>query len=226
MVIKKTPLGESDIAVVFFTKEFGKLRATAKNAVSSRKRFGGRLELFTRLKIELRKTLAGTTTLESAELIKSFEDVVKDMRIFLKANCIVEFIDAALPENEEPCEIMFTEALKAFSSMEKGDGIAAMIKFQMVSLETLGYGADLSRCGECERNDFARGSLVFSTGLFLCDECGRKEVAKPAKKIMRANALVEDEDAFETINCLNAFFQYQTGKILKSAKVLESMLLI
>ncbi len=219
---KKTPVGESDTIVTFFTKQFGKIRATAKNSASSRKRFGGHLQPFIRLNIELSETRFGNKIVQDAETVNSFEDVAKDMGIFLKAHCLLELLDAALEEEETPCEEIFAEAVKALSSMSKGDRFGAMLVFQTALLESCGYGTDISRCGECDRKNFGRGSLIFPTGRALCAGCANGSEEKPAGKINCAVG-VTDGGALENINCLNAFFQYQTGKVLKSAKVLENM---
>lgn len=223
LLIKKTPLGESDTTAVFFTKEFGKIRAVAKNAASSRKRFGGRLQPFSHLRIELSTTRSGKKIVQSAETLKSFENVAKDMRIFIKASCLLEFIDAGLPEEEAPDGNIFTEALKALLSMSRGRGFPAMLAFQTASLESFGYGIDISQCGGCGRENFPRGILVFPTGAVLCGKCARNSDEKPARKIHRAEAAKNFSAALENINCLNAFFQYQTGRVLQSSKVLENM---
>ncbi len=223
LLIKKTPVGESDIAATLFTKELGKIRAVAKNAASSRKRFGGGLEPFTRLQIEFGETSSGRKILQRSEETENFKDVAKNMVIFLKANCLLEFIDAALTEDETPYKNIFAGALKALSSMSAGRGLSAMLEFQTVSLENLGYGINISRCGGCGRGNFGRGFLILPTGRTLCEKCARGSDEKPMRKINCSDKITDADAAFENINCLNAFFQYQTGMVLKSAKVLENM---
>ncbi len=224
LLIKKIPVGESDIAVTLFTERRGKIRAFAKNAASSRKRFGGRLEPFTLLNIELTETRGGRKVLQSSEIVKSFEDVANNMSIFLKANCVLEIIDSAVTAEDVPCEDLFTEAADALCEMSKGKGFSAMLRFQAASLKSLGYGIDFSRCAVCGGKKPERGFLVFPSGEFLCAPCGRKCAEKPARSIQLKDGAKNAARAQSNINCLNDFFQYQTGAVLKSAKLLENML--
>lgn len=223
LLIKKTPFGESDVAATLFTKEFGKISTTAKNAVLSRKRFGGRLQRFARLNVELSVARSGKKILQNAEVSERFENLAKDMETFLKANCLLELIDVAVTEEETPCEKIFSESMKTLSLMNRGNGCAAMLRFQTVSLENLGYGIDVSRCGGCGHKNFTRGYLIFPTGQVLCGDCMRNSTERPFRKFNREAGVGNREAALENTCCLNAFFQYQTGTVLKSAKILEDM---
>ncbi|WP_462137404.1 DNA repair protein RecO [Candidatus Mycalebacterium sp.] len=223
LLIKKIPIGESDVLATLFTRDFGKIKAVAKGAASSRKRFGGGLELFAVLKIEISTTRSGRRILQDSVVLESFGRVAENMSVFLKANCLIDFIDAAFPEEQTPNETVFNEAVKALSAMSTGIGVGAMFGFQTAVLESLGYSVDLSRCGECGGETFESGHLVFPTGVFLCETCACESEEKPVRKISRAG-VAKGGAALQDINCLNAFFQYQTGAVLKSAKVLENML--
>ncbi|MXW43706.1 MAG: DNA repair protein RecO, partial [Candidatus Dadabacteria bacterium] len=71
LVLRKSDYGEADLIVTLFSRELGKFRALAKNAKKSRKRFGGRLDFFNRLAIEVtlnkgRFNLIGDVTLEES----------------------------------------------------------------------------------------------------------------------------------------------------------------
>lgn len=223
LLIRKTPLGESDIMATLFTKRFGKIRAAAKNAATSRKRFGGRLEPFALIRVETALARSGRRTLTDAEVVKTFENIAKDMSVFLQASCVLEFIDAAVSEEESPCEAVFEEATKALEAMNGGAGFQATFDFQTAALGILGYGVDLSRCGECGGSPRS-GVLVFSSGLFLCGKCSLKSRGRPSRKALATRSAGTEDGALENIKCLNAFVQYQTGKVLKSAKLLENML--
>lgn len=220
LLIKKMPLGESDIMTTLFTKQFGKIRAAARNAATSRKRFGGRLEPFALIRVETALTRSGGRAITDAEVVKSFENIAKKMEVFLQASCVLEFIDAAVSEEESPCEEVFAEAVRALEAMDGGAGFQATLNFQTAALGILGYGVDFSLCGGCGDSPQS-GVLVFPSGLFLCGKCARKSRGRPARK---AFSLRSAGGALENIKCLNAFVQYQTGKELKSAKLLENML--
>ena len=218
LLIKKSPIGNSDIAATLFTKQLGKIRAFAKNAAVSRKRFGGRLELFSLIRIETGVSHSGRRMLEDAEVVSVFGNIANNMDVFLQATCVLEFTDATVSEEETPCESVFNGAVKALKSMDAGTGTEALFRFQTAALETLGFGVDLSRCGECGKENPEAGKLVFSSGLFVCENCAGKDDG-PSRTVVAGNS-----GAIENVNCLNAFVQYYTGKVLKSAKLLENML--
>src|SRR5881409_2392128 len=48
IVLRKVPVGESDLLITFLTATEGKLAGSARNARKSRRRFGGALEPLTR----------------------------------------------------------------------------------------------------------------------------------------------------------------------------------
>lgn len=47
IVLRTWPLHEADLIVSFFSRDYGRLKGTAKAALKSRKRFGGALEPMT-----------------------------------------------------------------------------------------------------------------------------------------------------------------------------------
>lgn len=72
LVLRTYALGESDLIVVFLTRDRGKKRGVAKNARRSRKRFGGALEPLTEVRVayfeSARRELVG---LNYAEMVRS-----------------------------------------------------------------------------------------------------------------------------------------------------------
>jgi DNA repair protein RecO (recombination protein O) len=52
VVLRQYALGEADRIIVFFTKEFGRLRAVARGARKLKSRFGGSLEPFNQVQLQ------------------------------------------------------------------------------------------------------------------------------------------------------------------------------
>ena len=52
-VLRSYPLGEADKIVTFFSRDEGKVRAVARSARKSRRRFGSSLELWSRVSLHI-----------------------------------------------------------------------------------------------------------------------------------------------------------------------------
>ncbi|MGH2652227.1 MAG: DNA repair protein RecO, partial [Actinomycetota bacterium] len=71
-VLRAIPLGESDRIVSFLTREEGRIRGVARNARRSRRRFGGSLELLSRVRTTwFERESAELVRVESCELLES-----------------------------------------------------------------------------------------------------------------------------------------------------------
>src|SRR3990167_8824394 len=84
LLLRKRPYGDADYVITLFTKEFGKISAFAKNAKSSRKRFGGRLEPFVHFRARFRERPGGDMKfLEDLETIEGFRHLMEDLELFM-----------------------------------------------------------------------------------------------------------------------------------------------
>ncbi|MBZ0237175.1 MAG: DNA repair protein RecO, partial [Deltaproteobacteria bacterium] len=60
VVLRTTPVGESDLVVALFTRELGRVSAIARGARSSRRRFGGALGLLVHSELALGRRARGS----------------------------------------------------------------------------------------------------------------------------------------------------------------------
>ncbi|MCY4379481.1 MAG: DNA repair protein RecO, partial [Candidatus Dadabacteria bacterium] len=93
LILRKSSYGEADLLVTLFSRELGKFRALAKNAKKSQKRFGGRLDFFNRLTIEVtlnkgRFNLVGDVTLK-----ESYREITESVDSFVAATRVLELLD-------------------------------------------------------------------------------------------------------------------------------------
>ncbi len=105
IVIRCLPYGESDKIVTFFTKNFGKLKAIAKGARRSKKRFQNALELFTYVRlIFFDREGMGMVRAEGCDILNSFPNIREDLKKIIYGNYLLELVNEMAMEREENSE--------------------------------------------------------------------------------------------------------------------------
>src|SRR5690606_35877394 len=93
IVLGRIDYADADLILTLFTREHGKLKALARAAKKSRKRFGAGLMSFTISRVELsRRQSAELWTLLTAEPIESFATVANDVVALAHASYIAELV--------------------------------------------------------------------------------------------------------------------------------------
>ena len=99
IVLRLTDYGEADRIVSLFTLEQGRLSGIARGAKRSRKRFGGALESFAHLRLQLHLG-AGLPTLLSADIGSIFPGIRADLSKIGCAAYACELVERLTPEGE------------------------------------------------------------------------------------------------------------------------------
>lgn len=140
-VLRKTPLGEADLLLDLFTRELGKIKAIAKNAKKSRKRFGGTLEPFSLLKIQISERPSRMSLALDSQNVKSFGRFATDYDLFAWGGFVLETADILTPlEMPEP-ELfdLIYETLENLDALDKGaELLPTIIEFQLSALSISG----------------------------------------------------------------------------------------
>src|SRR5258705_5634274 len=102
MVLHTSALGESDRIVTFLTRSAGKVRAVAKGARRSKRRFGSNLERFSRVRLQyFEREGSDLARVEAAELLESFYGLQEDPERAAVLACMAEVADAFAREQQE-----------------------------------------------------------------------------------------------------------------------------
>jgi len=155
---------ESDRIVTLFTREHGKISGIARNARKSRKRFGGALELFACLKVEI--VLAeGLVPLKDADIVTIYPRIRETFGGIAHAGYACELVAAFLPEglaNGRAYRLL----MAYLEHLDKGEsGRSDRYFFEMNLLNILGYRPPLEECSEC-------GALLAEKGgRFSLEKC-------------------------------------------------------
>lgn len=165
---------EADKIVTLFALEQGKIRGIGRGAKRSVRRFGGALELFAHLKLEV-SLKEGLALIQTADIVTVFPRIREDLIKIGLAGYACALTDALLPERLANPRLF--RLLMAY--LEHLDRFPVALSdrrfFELNLLNVLGYRPSLDQCTECAA-DLA-GAAWFRQAAaasgFLCGECGR-----------------------------------------------------
>ena len=118
LILRKSSYGEADLLVTLFSRESGKFRALAKNAKKSRKRFGGRLDFFNRLSIDVTLNKGRFNLIGDVTLKQTYRDIAESVDSFATATRVLELVDFLIPE-QEPASELFDLAADTLELLSK-----------------------------------------------------------------------------------------------------------
>lgn len=146
LIIKKSVYKESDYLTTLFTKKHGKVKALARNAKKSQKRFGGRLEPFLVLNVDISFNKNRFNVLNYVTLISSYSNIMSSIESFLFANFVLEHLDIFAYEGQSN-EELFNETIRTFEQMDQGHNLLpTLLNFQLNLLEVSGIKPDFNGC--------------------------------------------------------------------------------
>jgi DNA repair protein RecO (recombination protein O) len=178
LLLRRVEHGESDLVVQFFTERLGRISALARGARRSQKRFGGALEPFHTLSIEVDDPGAGDLHhLREATLERPRMQLASDLdRLDAAGRAMAWVRGAALPRQPEPpVWEAITTLLDRLDEVDRAEKPRLVLAEQgLALLAAFGWGLDFERCVRCGKPcvpgkaamiDAARGGLV-------CRACG------------------------------------------------------
>jgi len=173
VVLKTTPLRESDLLVTLYTDTHGKISAVARGARRSKVRFAGTLSLLVLGRFRLGRAPRGELwNLEGGDIEREWTHLASDVVAVAHASYIVELVGALLPP-----EVAEPEALHAIielwdSLAEGGPSPAALRATELTLLELAGHQPQFDRCAACNADDLDVGAVFDpSRGGALCTRC-------------------------------------------------------
>ncbi|MBW2316330.1 MAG: DNA repair protein RecO, partial [Deltaproteobacteria bacterium] len=176
LILRSVDFGESDRIVHLLTPHTGRLTAIAKGAKRSVKRFGGTLDFFNHLRVQL--VMPRTTQmarLEQTRLLRTFEGLRTRPRSFALGCYLLELLDRLAPEGGAPHDLeqLFGFALETLGTLEHSEPDPRLrILLELCTLDALGLRPELRRCVRCGE-EVAGPRVGFSVpdGGPVCTKC-------------------------------------------------------
>ncbi|MDE0290952.1 MAG: DNA repair protein RecO [Candidatus Dadabacteria bacterium] len=214
LVLRKSDYGEADLIVTLFSRELGKFRALAKNAKKSRKRFGGRLDFFNRLAIEVALNKGRFNLIEDVTLKESYREITESVDSFVAATRVLELLDFLTPE-QEPADKLFDLATDTLGFLSgKREPHSVFLIFLLRALTLCGYRPDLrfDREKEIAGFDLENGKLSS-----LEKTQGKRNIYPFHMDIMRHPEIMDTnlEKVKNNIRILIRYAEYRTGRRLE-----------
>jgi DNA repair protein RecO (recombination protein O) len=180
--LRTQPLGESDRIVVLLARGAGKVRAVAKGARRSRKRFGANLMLLSRVRATcFEKEGQDLVRLESADLLESFYLLQEDPVRGAALACLAEVADAFAREEQED-DAFFRLLHVVLRAVRDGLDLDWAVRyFELWTLRLHGFLPGLETCGSCGAALLDRGGrFLRREGIVACGRCGPRRGGDPA----------------------------------------------
>jgi DNA repair protein RecO (recombination protein O) len=170
-VLTTLDYGDSDRIVSLFTLEHGRIKAFARSARKSRKRFGAALEPFARIEAEIR-IKEGLSGLQQAGIHCIYPQIRGDLGRIAQALYACELVDAMTPEGH-PLPRLYRLLAAYLDRLEMGSAREDDRRFFEINLlNILGYRPELSTCSRCDSPFGEAGALLQEGGEAVCRACG------------------------------------------------------
>ncbi|MEW6776469.1 MAG: DNA repair protein RecO [Bdellovibrionota bacterium] len=242
LVLRRTAYGDADWIVTLFSREEGLVRAVAKNARASRKRFGGALDLFSRVRIDTKAPVHGRSEalwrLESAELLDAHLSLRSSLEALEAASHACRAVGALLHEHEPSAALFENLCLFLSGTGRSGEGEVpaelARLWALLRVLDAAGFAPLLGECVRCGRTLGEHRSAAFSAaeGGLVCGECQHGEGAQvlpPAGvRVLREIASVTfgelpsvritPRGRAQLLRLVSDFLDYRAGKSLRGRR--------
>jgi DNA repair protein RecO (recombination protein O) len=190
-VLRTGSLGEADVLVTLFTREYGKVRGVARAARRSRKRFGGALEPGTRVRADfVEKEGRDLAQIRDLEVLRSYFDMQRDPAVAAACAFLCEVTDQFAREQEID-ELFFRLLGSVLDGLQQGvDPSLAARYFELWTCRIQGLLPDLRNCAACERPLDHGARYEPRHGELRCRSCGGQPregvaVGPPALELAR-----------------------------------------
>ncbi|MDD9827216.1 MAG: DNA repair protein RecO, partial [Deltaproteobacteria bacterium] len=184
LLLRSADFGESDRMLHLLTPATGRLTAVAKGARRSVKRFGGNLDFFNHLRVQLDRRRPGAPArLDHARLLRAFHGLRGNARRFGLSCYLLELLDRLAPEGgaAADCAGLFAFAIGALERVNADPpDLRLRVLLELRSLDRLGLRPELARCVRCGGGVEQRPEGVLfhiAEGGPLCFRCA----ARPAE---------------------------------------------
>jgi DNA repair protein RecO (recombination protein O) len=203
VVLRHQPVGEADRVLTLFTREYGKMRVSARGVRKTTSRLAGRVQPYThgRLLLARGRTL---DVVAQGDVVRAFAGLQQDLLRSAYAAYIAELVDRFLPDRDRHPDV-FDAVLEAWGVIEAaGEDYAEIyaLWFSLHLADRLGYRPEVDRCVGCGRplpggrslrprgEDAAGWAFSPAAGGALCPACaaGEPSAARAAPGVLATGA--------------------------------------
>jgi DNA repair protein RecO (recombination protein O) len=169
-VLSSLDYGDSDRIVSLFTLEHGRVKAFARGARKSRKRFGPALEPFARIDAQAR-VKEGLSSLQQADIVSIYPAIRADLGRITHALYACELLDVLTPEGHPLPRLyrLLAAYLEHLESQPAAEGDRRFFEINLLNI--LGYRPSLETCTRCDSPFGHEGAWLQDSGEAVCRLC-------------------------------------------------------
>jgi DNA repair protein RecO (recombination protein O) len=236
IVLRSIRLGESDRIITFFTQGHGRLRGVAKGARKSKSRFGGRLDAFTHVDLQLYRGRSDLDIVTQADILGRPRRIRADYAAFCAAAAMADAVDRTTPERERNVSA-FLLLKSALQALEDGATDPPLLAYAFLAKLTsmAGLHPTLRACVDCASDTVV--AFSHGRGGAVCGSCVERADPKVDDQLLTSWALLLEQEwnHLRTIdmpvaaqrelgNMLLTFVQWHTETRFRAFAVLPSSL--
>jgi DNA repair protein RecO (recombination protein O) len=172
VVLRSMRYGEADRILHLYTPTQGRVSAIAKGVRRASSRFGGRLEPFFRLRIELHEGRGELMTVTGAQTVEGYSRLREDARALDAAARACDAV-GRLFETSEPHPGVFNLLCRKLALLDEdpaGATRASALAFRLKLLLAAGFAPQLTSCASCGERDHLSGFSGAAGGV-VCAAC-------------------------------------------------------
>ena len=160
VVLKTTPLRESDLLIVLYTQTHGRVSAVARGARKSQRRFAGALQLLVLGRYQLGRRPRGELWgLDNADVEREWTQLSSDVVAVAHASYVVELVAGLLPP-EAPDPHVLDVIVAHWESLAEGGPSPAVLRWvEHQVLDTAGHRPALDACAACSSTTLEGGAV-------------------------------------------------------------------
>ena len=216
IVIKNINYQDADRIYTLYSREKGKISATAKGVRKISSRRNGVLDTLNYVNVSISESTNGFKYINEVVHKESFSALKDKLDYSKKGYYVLELIHRLI-EDEEPNEEIFDLIVKTLKLLNEAKMPKEIVLsfFELRLLKLLGYALTFGSCVSCKRefsNEWKEYRINLALGGLICDRC-RNGLLIPANDAIFLNSLEKGKllkgatVSKETLNLIKVFIQ-------------------
>jgi DNA repair protein RecO (recombination protein O) len=188
-VLKSVDYRDADRVLTLLTERHGKTSVLARNARASRRRFGGALEPYALLEVEIGPGRGELGHIASSRIVRAFPRILADLRRMALAETGLELLRETASA-ETPDARTFATAVELLERLDAAESAREelLLAFEVRALALAGFAADLGTCVRCGTRAPEERAVTLDAALggIVCRACGGASlrISGAARRVM------------------------------------------
>lgn len=180
VVLRTHDLGEADRIITLLSRRHGRVKGVAKGIRRTSSRFGGRLEPFSLVDIQLYEGRSLDVVTEVSTIEPFAQPISRNYQAYTAASAMAEIAERLTTEEGEPDEEQYLLLVGALHSLasKAHKPVHILDSYILRGLALSGWALAVWNCAQCGADGPLRSFHVQSGGM-VCDSCAPRGAAHP-----------------------------------------------